>query len=322
MYKDVNNLLLVLKAFEEYSDKNHVLSIQGIKRIVRERYGRDLDRRTITYCIKTLKDFGYKVHRLEIFNGGFYLERECFSTEEVHILTLAAIFSNNMSQRQTEEILNKLPRLLNPFDVPNYSIPFLFNHDKKELPLYVTSNIKKIEYAIVYGKSITFTYLEYCFDKKHRLRLNGPYEVIPNKIIYYMKKRFLIATQQNGKNKLLNIDRMFQIISPYELPPYFHSAKVGDTKRMLESFNEKINIVEAKLLCDDVMLPFVIQEFKDDVSMMPNDDGSFFAHISAEEQTIVLFALRHIQNVELITPIETRNRIKAVLQNNMYGIEL
>ena len=83
--------LLVLKVLEEYSDQNNYLTQKQILDKVFDRYGVEMERKSVATAITLLQDLDYDIDKGS--KGGFALLTRVFEPSEVTFL-VDAIFSN------------------------------------------------------------------------------------------------------------------------------------------------------------------------------------------------------------------------------------
>ena len=73
------------------------------------------------------------------------------------------------------------------------------------------------------------------------------------------------------------------------------------------------------LRCDKGALRYVIEEFGKDVMIVPAEDGTFTATFSTATEGLIYWALQYLQQVEVLSPADVRERVIAAIKNNKYG---
>ena len=104
--KKINNVLMVLKILEKYSDKSCFISHQQINEYIKKEYGYELKRQTIGSCIDNLIEAGYgiiKKHK----HGSAYVNRN-LKTEEGYFLIDAVYSSGSISRKQAKELTTNI----------------------------------------------------------------------------------------------------------------------------------------------------------------------------------------------------------------------
>lgn len=101
------NILLVLKILETYSDKARPMTQTEITDYISPVY--PCDRKTVGRNIKTLTDLGYPIVKT---SRGFYLDNRVFTAEERDMIIASVQTIPNISDTQKSSISERLSTVL------------------------------------------------------------------------------------------------------------------------------------------------------------------------------------------------------------------
>ena len=148
MITDKSNMLCILKILEEYSDEDHILSAADIREKLRVLYGREPDRRTVYGAINALAGMGYDISSFDENGKGYYLRVREFDTADIRLLIDAVRSFEYISQKQTDELVEKLQSKMSVYDRKRYGASNIMRSDKKSLNSQVFLNIELLDQAI------------------------------------------------------------------------------------------------------------------------------------------------------------------------------
>ena len=74
------------------------------------------------------------------------------------------------------------------------------------------------------------------------------------------------------------------------------------------------------LRCKKRVLRYVIEQFGSDISVKENPDGSFDASVLTATEGLVYWALQYLQDVEVLSPPNVRQKIISAIKENPYGV--
>lgn len=315
---DKSNMLCILKVLQEYSDENNILTIKDIISKMSVLYDRKVDRRTIYSAIEALQDFGYDISTYADNNVGYYLIDREFTTAEVKLLIDAIFSCEYISQKQTEELLQKLRSFLSVHERKNYNYTNIIAPDKKSPNPEVFLNIEILDQAINSHKQVAFTYLDYDYDKKLKPRRDQEYIVNPYSMICEGNHYYLVLISKGHADpSFYRVDMMKNIrILDDDIEISKRDAKLDSIKKVVYAHTGEPQRVELK--CDKLVLRYVIEEFGKDVVITKNSDGSFNASFLTATEGLVYWALQYLQHVEVISPKEVRERVIESINSNKY----
>lgn len=318
MTTDKSNMLCILKILQEYSDENHILAIKDITAKMKLNYGRDTDRRTIYSAIEALQDFGYEISTFKDNGKGYYLMDRTFSASEIRLLIDAIYSCEYISKRQTEDLLQKLRGFLSVHERKNYNYTNIISPDKKSPNAEVFLNIEILDTAISEKSKVSFTYMDYDYNKKLKPRREERYVASPYAMICEDAHYYLAMIAQGKEDpSFYRIDMMkdIQILNePLDFTK--RDAKLDSLKKVVYAHTGEPEQIH--LHCQKSVLRYVIEEFGGDVIIEPRPDGSFDALFKAAPQGLIYWALQYLQTVEVVAPQHIRDKVIQVLQHNQY----
>lgn len=316
---DKSNMLCILKILEEYTDEHHILTRSEIISKMEALYGRHIDRRTFYGAIEALIEFGYDILTYQNNGTGYCLASRTFDGAEIKLLIDAVYSCEYISQKQTAALLEKLRSFLSEYERKDFNYTSIIAPDKKSPNPEVFYNIALLEKAISAGKQVSFTYMDYDYDKKLKPRRERPYIVNPYRMICQGNRYYLVLIYQGQTEpSFYRIDMMKDIrILDSRLEISKRDAKLDSAKRVVYAHSGKQQRVT--LRCKKNVLRYVIEEFGNDADLKPEEDGSFTASVLTATEGLVYWALQYLQDVEVIAPKDVRDKIIEAIANNPYG---
>ena len=310
------SILYTLQVLRDYSDENHLLSQNDIVIKINNIYGMTCERKSIATNIDSLIDFGYDIVKT---NAGSYLASREFEPSEIRFLVDAVFSSKSINSKHARELSKKLSEFLSVYQRKQYKYVYksdeLNRTDNKELFF----NIDIINEAIEKNKQIEFDYIKrtYKGDKVKKY----PYKVNPYCLINNQGKYFLVC----------NYD-YFDNIGNYKLEK-IHNIKILDTPikpaTQVKGFengldiakyaNENIymfstNSIKATVKIYSESATAYVEEWFGKNANLYEKENSIFADITANETSLIYWCLQYGENIELLSPKDTREKIKEIVK--------
>jgi len=315
---DKSNMLCILHILEEYTDENHIITQKDIASKMELLYDRKVDRRTIYGAIQALQEFGYDISTYFDNGIGYYLIDRKFSAAELKLLIDAIYSCEYISQKQTEELLEKLSSFLSVHERKNFSYTNIIAADKKTANPEVFLNIEILDQAISQHKQVSFTYMDYDYDKRLKPRREKPYIVNPYAMICKGNHYYLVLIYKGHRAPAFyRIDMMKDIeILNERVEISKRDANLDSIKKVVYAHSGVPERVVLK--CDKGALRYVIEEFGKDVEISKNEDGSFNASFITATEGLLYWALQYVHQVEVISPADIRNKVADALRHCKY----
>ncbi len=318
MTTDRSNMLCILHILEEYSDEAHPLTTKDIIAKMESLYARTVNRRTVYGAIEALQDFGLEISTYSDNGTGTYLIDRRFSPAEIKLMIDAIYSCAYISKKQTEELLEKLRGFLSVHERRHYNYTNIIAPEKKSPNPEVFLNIEILEEAINEQKQISFTYMDYDYDKKLKPRREKPYIASPYTMLcegnhYYI---VLINRGHDGPS-FYRIDMMKDIrILDERIEKSKREARLDSVRRVVYAHSGEPKHVELRF--SKPALRYVIEEFGNDITITPCGEGNYTASVWTATEGLVYWALQYMQHVEVVAPQDLRDKIKGIIKDNSY----
>lgn len=306
--------VMIIKILEEYSDKNHPLSVSKIQNHMNELYDFTPCRNTIVKYIERLKSIGFEIETIQKHCNWYYLSKRILSSGEIKLLCDVIHASFFISSKDSQNIINKLLAVLSKNDRNDY-IDHVHKENRKK-DLYSSDFFEK--YAILSEACDRHIPLEVTYCKT--VRLNGS-ELIPVPKKYLLFPFALIANdgrayligQVKGKTKPAHyrVDRFKSIKQSTEL---FPKDLLFDCSDYYEKYDclymhsgEKIN---ARFLGEKKILNAIYDRVGRSARIYenPKNPNEFYLSVYASEFSVLLLAQQYMDGLTLLDPPEARNK--------------
>jgi len=202
--------ICLLEILQEYSDAEHILPMREIIAKMQVVYGIKPDRRTIYAAAALLIGLGYDLSVYEENGVGYYLRSRPLEQSEILLLTDAVYAFPFISARQTEQLVQKLQKLLSCHQRKKYRHLTIARQQHKTNNRQVFWNIEQLDEAITRKKKVQMDYLHYGLDKKQHV--TNRHTVSPYEMVYLNEHYYLICVPDDvAQTRLFRIDRMANI---------------------------------------------------------------------------------------------------------------
>ena len=265
---ETDNRIRVLRLYEilrKYTDEEHTLSTNQIRRMLEERYGMAIHRTTLPRDIEVLRAAGIEVTQVRHKALHYYLADRSFSIPELRLLIDAVQSSKFITENKSRELIEKLMALTSDT-----------NADKLRRTVHVTGKAKSenekgyyivdaINDAIHSSRKISFYYFDFDGKKRHVLKNGGePYTVSPYDLIWDGDYYYLTGfCDERGEVRVFRVDRI------EKQPVIWEEAAVKPPRGYrVERYTQEVfrmfatqEITEVKLLCDNTLMKAIMDIF-------------------------------------------------------------
>lgn len=316
------NTICLLEILKDYTDSNHTLKMSEIISKMESIYGLKVDRRTIYSCVNVLTEMGYSVLTPEDTGGGYCLDGHDFDASEVRLLMDSVYTNQTIGAGYSKKLIEKLCKLLPEYRRKRYVNLLVITPDRKTDNKQVFLNIEEIDEAITSKRKISFTYLEYDFDKKLKPKRTEPYAVSPYAMIAANERYYLIGKCDSHGNAIshFRIDKISDIKvtdnASVPAPGGFSLSSYKDSAVLM--YGGECGRVTFK--CDDILLQNAVDKFGKDAQIAKNADNSFNMTVSGSYEGLLYWSLRFADSCEIVSPDELRTKAIKLLRKNKYGI--
>lgn len=309
--------MLILDILKEYSDADHRMTQQEIIRLLKSNYGMECDRRSVKNNILCLKELGYEI---SMDDGYYLLERE-FEDVELRMLIDSVLFSNNLTQKQAKELIEKLRAQGNRYFSAKVShisnLPDMQFADNKQM-MYTLDAVND---AISAEKKISFIYNRYGTDFKLHPRRNMEYIVNPYQMV-----------ANNGRFYLIGNYDKYDDISHYRLDK-MTCVKILDEKvkpqKDIKDFSQGFNLpkhmaehiymfsgesVFVRFIAPESMMDELVDWLGKDFRVRAVDDEKIEVTLNCNAHSMFYWALQYGAYIEVLEPQDLRNRISEAVK--------
>ena len=309
-------LIRILQIFEKYSDYDHPLTQEDIARHLEQEYGIAIERKAISRNISLLKEAGIDI---ESRRAGSYLDGRRFEDSELRMLIDGVLCSKYITAKHSADLIDRLCGLSNQYFRSHVKNIYSVNEWCKTENQALFYNIEIIDDAIEQGKQITFDYNKYGLDKK--LHKSAFHTASPYQLLLHNQRYYLMARNEYWKDVVFyRLDRITNIrLTEQPLTP-LHTVKGYETgvdyKELATGlpymFNDKPQPVE--MIAEGYIIDQVIDWFGTDIRLQQQDDGKVRVSLKASLPAMEHWAMQYINHVEVIAPVELREKIRENLK--------
>ena len=309
-------LIRILQIFEKYSDYDHPLTQEDIARHLEQEYGIAIERKAISRNISLLKEAGIDI---ESRRAGSYLDGRRFEDSELRMLIDGVLCSKYITAKHSADLIDRLCGLSNQYFRSHVKNIYSVNEWCKTENQALFYNIEIIDDAIEQGKQITFDYNKYGLDKK--LHKSAFHTASPYQLLLHNQRYYLMARNEYWKDvvfyrldRITNIRLTDQPLTPLQTVKGYEAGV--DYKELATGlpymFNDKPQPVE--MIAEGYIIDQVIDWFGTDIRLQQQDDGKVRVSLKASLQAMEHWAMQYINHVEVIAPVELREKIRENLK--------
>ncbi len=311
IYTSNGNIMYIYRIMKKYTDVDNPLKVKEIIELIKQEYGEELSSRTVRRNFKVLESkFDIVISKVD---DSYYMDYEDndFDSSEIRCIVDMVNYSRFVDEKLAQSLTYKLINQLNENSKKEFVGYEKYMKDNKTKNKEVFYNVKTISEAILNKKYIEFDYYKYNLKKEYEFR--KAFSVFPLTIICDIGQYYLIAADKEKNLFYYRLDRIKKIdivdgkpinISKEKLNNYIHST-VG----MYGGEKETVKAIVDKQLLDDV-----IDKFGREVQLKSNNDDSFIMETQVNLQGFKNWALRHLENVEVIYPEKLKLDVTETLE--------
>lgn len=317
MNEKKSSILYVLDIIKKYSDERHYLTYAEIIDKLYRDYGICLERKTIARDVESLINYGYDIRKAG--NKGLYLLYRDFEQGELLYLIDAIYSSRSMPTNYAKDLVEKLMKNYSFYDQKK------LNHLEKiedsaadNKQLFYT--IEVLNEAIAKKRRVEFRYNAYGLDKKMSPRENKIYKINPYFMVNNHGKYYLVCNYDKY-NDLANykiecitdikiLDEREKDISDLDGCENFSMKQYINEHIYMthgESVNAELKFTEPKFVND------FVDWFGKSIELEETDSG-IVAKAKVNEGALIFWSLQYGEHVEILKPVETRQKIKTIIE--------
>jgi len=310
-------LLYILDILKKTDEQHPINTVEILKKL--EDRGLFAERKSIARDISVLKEAGYSIISCDELKKGFYMTDQLFEDYELKMLADAIAGAKFLTERDTENLLEKLIQLATPTGEEILKEQTVIDPEIKTSNLTPRYNIDKIITAIKQRRRISFCYYERTKDGSLKLKRDGHvYEISPYYLVWSEDEYYLIGNSKSHNHLT-----------------HFHAdmitnAEIGDLPARpcaeIEEFRGGFSIcdylrrnvsmftgpdVDIEMLVDPSVIKDVVKRFGNEVRFVVLPDGRSKATVHAVEGegTLRWLCGFRVEELEVVGPESVRRAI-------------
>lgn len=326
MKEKKSSILYILDILQTYTDKNHSLTYSVLAEKLRNIYDIVIERKTIARDIDILIDKGYDIKRKG--NNGVALENRELEDGELIYLIDAVYSSRSIPTKYARDLIGKLTKNCSIYEKDKYKNVEKVDDGVKVDNKQLFYTIEILNEAIEKGLKVEFQYNVYDIDKKLKPKKDGKvYKVNPYYMVNNKGKYYLICNYDKYDNLgNYKIDCISNIKLTDENIKQLKDLPGQEKFSLKDYMREHIYMFAGKSV--DATLEISTEERINDVvnwfgegASIYKQDGKIYVDLTVNEDSIIFWALQFGKSVEIVRPVETRNKIKAILKEMIVKYE-
>ncbi|MBR5438946.1 MAG: WYL domain-containing protein [Clostridia bacterium] len=305
-------LIRIYQILKKHSDSEHPIKHEKIVELLEKEYGLVVERKAIGRNISLLNEAGYYI---ETTKKGSYLAERTFENSELKLLIDGVLSSKHITPKQSKELIEKLCGEANKYFKNSVKNVYSVGDWNKTENVAVFYNIDIINEAIECEKQIAFVYNKYGADKK--MHTSATHTVSPYQMILHNQRYYLMGFNEKWQHiQYYRMDRITEIKLLDAVRTQLKTIKGYesgiDYKRFSSSmpymFFDEPQAVE--FIADGWAMDQIIDWFGKDIKIEERKDGRYLVKVIASVNAMEYWAMQYLKAVEIIAPLDLRERIK------------
>lgn len=335
------SLFNTLEILKKYSDEDHRLTQAELLEYLKKDYDMEVDRRTVKSNLMDLIELGYEIESQETTRmirnektgeveestimSSFYLVRD-FSNPELRLLIDSLLFSKHLPYSQCKDLVEKLEGLSNKYFRASMNYISTMPEDKTNNQ-QIFYNIDVLDEAISKGKKVSFKYLDYGTDKKQHPKLDkdgkervyvvSPYQMVAKEGKYYLicNYDYYDDVSNYRVDRITDIEILEAKAKPFEELKWSNGQRLDLAEYMKKhvymysSADSQITFRIVKPMISDI-----IDMFGKDVQFFDETEDTVCVKAKVNEAAMIQFAQSYAPDVEILKPVELREKVKERLR--------
>ncbi|MDD3489451.1 MAG: WYL domain-containing protein [Paludibacter sp.] len=318
-------IVFLYMLLNEMTDEDHPLSTVEIINLLKEKYGVQAHRTTLSRDIGVLEQCGVDVITINSTQNKYFIGSRLFELPELKLLIDAVESSKFITEVKSKELVAKLSKLASVNQAESLKRNLCTTNRIKpgnEMVYYIVDAINE---AINHHKKISFQYFEYDARKQQKLKNGGkdyvfsPYTLAWNGDYYYVVG-FSEKHQKIGAFRVDRIKKKPTILNDEAVSAPADFNIVDFTKSVFGMYDSERTIVE--LRCDNSLMKTMIDRFGEDVSTKPYSMTEFKATVEVSASpTFYGWVFGFSGKIGIISPKEIKEAYKDQLKQVLNGLE-
>lgn len=306
----------VYQILSEHTDGDHALAMGELLRLLRTEYGLRCDRRAAYAALDKLRAVGCHIPEYQDDGEGYRLLSRSLEPSEVRLLSDAVSAFPGISQRQCEQLLDRLQRGLSRWQRAQCR-PLIAGVPWRGMNHEAFLSVEVLEEAVSRRCQVEFQYMEYGMDKRLHPRRERPYRVSPYGLCFANGNYYLICRYQGAEDiSHYRVDRIQSPVLLEEQPAEPLPAGLDLARYVRERvYPFPGEAVHAVLRCESDLLSDVLDRFGMETQLRDNGDGTFDATVFTGAAGLKFWALQYVAVCQVLEPLGLRREIGEILRN-------
>ena len=309
-------LLALVKIFTQRTDEAHPMTMAELQDSLAA-YGIRAERKSLYDDMETLRVWGYDIISVKHKTTAYYLGSRRFELAELKLLVDAVGCSRFITQKKTDELIDKLSEFVSDYDADALRRAVLVAGRVKTMNESIYYNVDLIHTAIREDRRIRFRYFHWNERKEQVYRHEGAfYEISPFALTWDDENYYLIAYDtESASVRHYRVDKMTRLsvtdaerdgkeaFAHFSLAEYTHSV-FG----MFGGEREDVTLLVANSLAG-----VIIDRFGKDVTLFPSEDGFFTVHVRVvPSPNFLSWVMGFGKNMRILSPASVAEKLVAL----------
>lgn len=317
-----SRILYLYQHLVQHTDPAHPLSTAELMKVLKDQYSLKVSRNTISDDLAILHDCGMHIEHYESTQNKYYYDGQTYDLAELKILVDAISSSKFITQRKSDELINKL-----------LAFTSAENAAKMRRHIYAPGRVKSdnengyyivdtINDAIDAKRKISLLYTDFDVNKSKYVTNNGrAYTVSPYSLIwdgdYYYMRGFCDERQQMRNFRVDRIAEQPKLLNQIAaMPPGDYTP--ADYSRYVFRMFDTDEPMEVQLYCHVSAMKYLIDNFGFDIKTETVDEEHFNASIEVcTSPTFYRWVFGFCGKIKIIEPQSVVTAYKDMLRTAM-----
>jgi len=310
-------IIHILEILKKYSDKNNAITQATIMKELEGAHQMKVKRQTVADNLNALIENDMGVTKAASGKGYYYIPE--FSTGEIRFLVDAVFSSKNISTTDAKTLAEKITMLGSDNEGKRYRYIYKSGEISRAESISFFANLDTITEAIEKGKKVEFNYHSYGIDGKLKPRYGGKvYTVSPYFFLHNNGNCWLICTiekyEKEGKLANYRVDFMadVKLSNKRLIPKSIDIPKFASENPYM--FGGRDIVTATIKLNNEFASHTVFDRFGTKIRIRQKPDDTILADITVTEKSLIYLALQYGEEFEVVSPVETRDKIKEKIK--------
>lgn len=303
-------ILCLYEILKKYSDENHILSAEDIRKKLKNIYDVDMERRAIYRNIDALREMNIDIEGYSDNREGYYLVDRMFEPSDIRMLCDAVASSDIISNDMSKEIMEKLLETQSVFEGNMLKRLIYVKDTHKKINKNLFYNLDLLNVAINQGRKVSLRTIQLNYDMENVV---SPEQIVLSPYAtFWAKGEYYIIVKKEGDTELshLKVDRLTDI-NLLEQPIEMHFGGVNPEEYARRYIiNKGEHLLNYELEIDPELWDEAVGLFGDSISVKGHSNSSIKIKVNTVNSTIFEFVAKYMGKCKVISPKEFREEIQ------------